>query len=70
MKDKNNNRSQCGRQTHYNVVTDKNYDVSFECIITSITAHPIRLAVIIMSMFVSAFKTAVILYTGMILVRK
>jgi len=47
--------------THYDVTNKNNY-ISFEepdIIITSITAHPIRLAVI---MSVSIFTTAVILY--------
>jgi hypothetical protein len=50
--------------THYDVTNKNNY-ISFEepdIIITSITAHPIRLAVILVIMSVSIFTTAVILY--------
>ena len=52
------------RKTH-NDVTDKNNNVSSEAstvFITSITACPIGLTWILVIMFVSTFKTAVILY--------
>ena len=55
--------SQCDVRTHYDV-TDKTNNISFDYlnIITSITARPIRLAVILVIMSVSHFKTTIILY--------